>query len=307
MRRWFPAIAASLVFHLLLLLIPASLPEASETPPVLRLVLRNIETPVRERSEKSERTAPAASQPSPPPMGNAKEAVMSEVLETSGTPELTAELPVPEIQEKPPVPEIAKKPLVPEVPKIRPVPLQKKTTPAVVPPALEKPIPKQKLLPQPPRKVQKEHGPVQKAGKKNLPPPKRRPVPEKVQAAPPLSARAPGVSLPSKTPTAGGGEERKVSNSPSPGKAAEPVDGETLSIVKRVVPVYPLFSRKRGEEGKAVILVTLQSGRVTDAEVERSSGSTRLDAAALRAARQWVFSDNVTVRARIPFLFRLDT
>ncbi|GAB1400358.1 hypothetical protein MASR1M66_18130 [Aminivibrio sp.] len=85
------------------------------------------------------------------------------------------------------------------------------------------------------------------------------------------------------------------------------MDGETLSIVKRVVPVYPLFSRKRGEEGKAVILVTLQSGRVTDAEVERSSGSTRLDAAALRAARQWVFSDNVTVRARIPFLFRLDT
>ncbi len=88
---------------------------------------------------------------------------------------------------------------------------------------------------------------------------------------------------------------------------AEPVDGESLSIVKRVVPVYPLFSRKRGEEGKAVILVTIQSGRVRDAEVERSSGSTRLDAAALKAATTWVFSENVTVRARMPFLFQLDT
>lgn len=83
------------------------------------------------------------------------------------------------------------------------------------------------------------------------------------------------------------------------------MDGESLSIVKRVVPVYPLFSRKRGEEGKAVILVTIQSGRVTDAEVEGSSGSSRLDAAALRAARLWVFREKVTVRARIPFLFQL--
>ena len=84
------------------------------------------------------------------------------------------------------------------------------------------------------------------------------------------------------------------------------MNGETLSIVKRVVPVYPLFSRKRGEEGKTVILLTIKSGRVTDAEVERSSGSTRLDAAALRAAKIWVFSGNVSVRARIPFLFQLE-
>ena len=84
------------------------------------------------------------------------------------------------------------------------------------------------------------------------------------------------------------------------------MDGEKLSIVKRILPDYPLFSRKRGEEGKTDILVTIESGRVTDAEVERSSGSTRLDGAALRAARLWVFSGNVTARARIPFLFQLE-
>ncbi|GAB1486665.1 hypothetical protein MASR2M79_17160 [Aminivibrio sp.] len=282
MRRWFPAIAASLVFHLLLLLIPASLPEASETPPVLRLVLRNIETPVRERSEKSERTAPAASQPSPPPMGNAKEAVMSEVLENIRYTRADSRTPCSREQENH-LARDSQKTSRAEVPKSGLSLFKRKLPLQWLRQRLENQFPNKKLLPQPPRKVQKEHGPVQKAGKKNLPPPKRRPVPEKVQAAPPLSARPLWGFAPSRLQLPGAAKKEKFQTLLLQERRQNPWT-ETLSIVKRVVPVYPLFSRKRGEEGKAVILVTLQSGRVTDAEVERSSGSTRLDAAALRAA-----------------------
>ena len=250
MRRWFPAIAASLIFHLLLLLLPASVPEASEAPPVLHLVLRHIETPAGETSINSETAAPAASQPGPQ------------------TPQLPKESAPSEVQEKTSAP---------------------------------------KPLPPVPQKVQKEPAPVQKSARKKVPPPKKEPAPVKAPpAAPSLSSGTPGVSPPPETPAAGEDQNRTIPTPPSPGRAAEPVDGEKLSIVKRIVPDYPLFSRKRGEEGKTDILVTIESGRVTDAEIERSSGSTRLDAAALRAAKIWVFSGNVTVRARIPFLFQLE-
>lgn len=316
MRRWFPAIAASLIFHLLLLLLPASVPEASEPPAPLRLVLRHLEKPKTEAIVNSETTAPAPSQPGPQPPKISTDSAPTEVQEEPGTPESAATTPVaeipkvisvPESQKKSSLPEMAEEPLVPEAPEISPVPLQKKITTTAAPAAVEKPVLQPKTPPPAPRKVQKEHTPVQKAARKKVPPPKKEPAPEKASpAAPSISAGTPGVSPPPEIPAAGEGKSRKISSLPSPGRAAEPVDSEKLSIVKRAVPLYPLFSRKRGEEGVAVILVTIESGRVIDAEVMTSSGSTRLDAAALRAARLWVFRGNVTVRARIPFLFQLE-
>ena len=53
------------------------------------------------------------------------------------------------------------------------------------------------------------------------------------------------------------------------------------------------------------IIITIENGGVTKAEVEASSGYERLDASALRAVRQWRFDSPGTVRARVPFAFRL--
>ncbi|GAB1428291.1 hypothetical protein MASR2M17_17210 [Aminivibrio sp.] len=49
--------------------------------------------------------------------------------------------------------------------------------------------------------------------------------------------------------------------------------------------------------------MTIQSGRVTGAEVEHS-GSTRLDAAS-RPPKLWVFSENVMVSGEDPLFFQL--
>lgn len=84
-----------------------------------------------------------------------------------------------------------------------------------------------------------------------------------------------------------------------------PVEVSSLKIIKEVVPDYPAFSRKRGEEGEARIIVTIKDGAVTAAEIYKSSGSQRLDQSALRAARQWRFAAAGDARAVIPFIFSL--
>ena len=89
------------------------------------------------------------------------------------------------------------------------------------------------------------------------------------------------------------------------GGTGETVDVGTLVVTKKVLPDYPSFSRKRREEGTVKIIITIENGGVTKAEVEASSGYERLDASALRAVRQWRFDSPGTVRARVPFAFRL--
>ncbi len=82
-------------------------------------------------------------------------------------------------------------------------------------------------------------------------------------------------------------------------------DVSSLTVLYKVLPEYPLFSRKRGEEGTSVIIAALNDGTVTAAEVEHSSGFERLDTAALRAIKKWRFKENGALRVRIPFVFSL--
>lgn len=97
------------------------------------------------------------------------------------------------------------------------------------------------------------------------------------------------------------------SSTSSPGAGnGELVNIDTLTITKKVLPDYPAFSRKRREEGTVKILITIESGSVTEAKVESSSGSERLDSSALRAVRQWRFEHSGKVRARVPITFKLD-
>lgn len=80
---------------------------------------------------------------------------------------------------------------------------------------------------------------------------------------------------------------------------------ESLQIVKKVTPDYPPFSRKRGEEGQVTIIITIENGVVTNAEIEKSSGFDRLDRSAVCAVKKWVFSYTGRIKARLPVNFKL--
>jgi len=79
-----------------------------------------------------------------------------------------------------------------------------------------------------------------------------------------------------------------------------------------VEPVYPELARKAEIEGKVVVKVLVDiDGKVIDAVIIKSSKNAELDRAALKAARQWIFSPAkqrdryVRVWVVIPFDFKL--
>lgn len=95
-----------------------------------------------------------------------------------------------------------------------------------------------------------------------------------------------------------------ASQVPSPVPAG-PIEASMLKILKQVAPDYPTFSRKRGEEGKVRVIVSIRGGAVMETEIYESSGYPRLDQSALRAARSWRFSEAEELRVIIPFIFSL--
>ena len=82
-------------------------------------------------------------------------------------------------------------------------------------------------------------------------------------------------------------------------------DFSALTVIHKVIPDYPAFSRKRREEGTVTIIASLADGAVTAAEVENGSGFERLDTAALRAVKGWRFAHDGKIRVRIPFAFKI--
>lgn len=102
--------------------------------------------------------------------------------------------------------------------------------------------------------------------------------------------------------------------SPQPA-AAGPVSVSDLAakMVSARPPRYPVESRRRREQGTVYLLVLLGlDGRVAEISLSRSSGSARLDKAALEAVRKWRWSptlqgdEPVMVRGivDIPFVLR---
>lgn len=105
---------------------------------------------------------------------------------------------------------------------------------------------------------------------------------------PPGSGRAPGDAVRS-----GAGQQNAV------------VSVSELAVKKRVKPVYPLASRKRGESGTAVLIISIDGGRVTSVSIERSSGHKALDEAAVTAVKKWEFAAAGRIKARVPITFSL--
>ena len=84
------------------------------------------------------------------------------------------------------------------------------------------------------------------------------------------------------------------------------VELNTIEVLRKIVPNYSTFSRKRKEEGTVNIIARVTDGRVVSTEVESSSGYPRLDESALRAVSQWMFKNRGTIRVRVPINFKLN-
>ena len=161
-------------------------------------------------------------------------------------------------------------------------------------PALPEPQPRVPTLPQPVAKPKPVAMPL---------PLSRQPVAEPVAVVPaessPVPAGAPVATSAAAVPAGGGAlvEAR--------------FDADYL---QNPAPVYPSLSRRMGEEGRVLLRAyVLPSGHPESVELRQSSGSARLDEAALAAVRKWRFvparrgGEAVAAWVLVPITFRLES
>jgi protein TonB len=86
------------------------------------------------------------------------------------------------------------------------------------------------------------------------------------------------------------------------------------SIVRSFQPAYPLVSRARDEEGTVIVKILITPfGTAGDVQVEKSSGFSRLDDAAVKAVRDWKFapakrgSQAISMWVSVPVKFVLNS
>ena len=197
------------------------------------------------------------------------------------------------------VPDLAPKADVRPIMKIRLATVEKKSAPAAESVKKEAPVqknavPKKEVVPK--KEPQRKADPAKAV--KTLA--EKKPVQDQSMADTAVS-RA-GAPINSNVGAAPADTSQETRPQPQPEMVLE-ID--SLEVVKKVLPDYSSFSRKRKEEGTVKIIATVTNGRVADAEVESSSGYPRLDESALRAVKQWLFKSSGTVRVRVPVTFRL--
>lgn len=153
-------------------------------------------------------------------------------------------------------------------------------------------------------------------------PPKTVPVVKKQVAPPPVpvvnTTPSPNaVTAPPAPPTPPAPVEPAppaVSAPPAPAAPAIPKTVTSgIEYLQPPQPEYPAVSRRMGEEGKAVLRVLVSDkGRPERVEVQKSSGSARLDEAARQAVMRAVFKPfiedgkAVPAYAIVPIRFQLD-
>lgn len=146
--------------------------------------------------------------------------------------------------------------------------------------------------------------------------PRPRPVESKPQPRPqPAPTPTPVLAMPAESP-APAVEAAVVKAPPPPPAPPAPVtvsqprfDADYLS---NPAPAYPAISRRLGEEGKVVLRVQVEpAGHPSQVELKSSSGSPRLDQAALDAVRRWKFiparrgDEAVAAWVLVPVVFNL--
>lgn len=82
-----------------------------------------------------------------------------------------------------------------------------------------------------------------------------------------------------------------------------------VTLLHRVDPLYPAGAERAGEQGTVLLQVLIDaSGQVLNVNVIQSSGFSELDAAALKAVKQWHFAPLAANAAvRVPIKFELNS
>ncbi|MEX2164491.1 MAG: energy transducer TonB [Sulfuricaulis sp.] len=119
------------------------------------------------------------------------------------------------------------------------------------------------------------------------------PEPAPAEATPANAAPEPMIALPSAS-TAKASEQASAETRPVD-DALAPESSITLprfnaDYLNNPPPVYPTLSRRLGEQGRVMLRALVRAdGQPAEIRINRSSGFSRLDRAALEAVRQWRF------------------
>lgn len=182
-----------------------------------------------------------------------------------------------------------------------------------------KPEPPEPRRPVVTTKVAKPREPIRPVAKPK--PVKPKPVkPKSIQPAEPaldppvrLAAHHSVSTLAPPSSMAGGGGLRDgavsgVSASREAGGAPSTTEAKLRPLPGNPQPRYPSLARRRGEEGRVLLRLTVNAtGQVEAVSVARSSGYELLDQEAQRTVARWRFQSPPTERmvAQIPITFRL--
>jgi periplasmic protein TonB len=159
--------------------------------------------------------------------------------------------------------------------------------------------------------------PVPKPEPKPIPKPKVKPKVEPKPTPMPVTEAPSQIAAPAPDPTP------PAPAQPTPPPAAPAIGKPTMDLAapKNVAhlscniaqPEYPAMARRRGETGTATVRLTVGlSGKIENVALQKSSGSSRLDDAALEAVRGSAcspYKENgqaIRASATVPFVFSLD-
>jgi protein TonB len=185
--------------------------------------------------------------------------------------------------------------------------------PAPTPPQPQPTPPAPQPEPKPAPKVTPKPTPVVKKAAPPKPTPK--PAPEPTEKSISTPAPPPVVAAPSAPEPQVAAAPAAPPAPPAPPAPAAPAPPKTVSGVEYVQPPqpdYPPIAKRMGEEGKVMLRVLVsEHGRPEKVDVQKSSGSARLDEAARQAALRAVFKPHledgrpVAVYALIPINFSI--
>ena len=130
--------------------------------------------------------------------------------------------------------------------------------------------------------------PVKATNPSTSPPPTPQPQPPALQPSPNQTATNPNAQLTTTPATASATitATSPAANSPTPAKVELPT--HVAAYLQNPKPDYPALSVRRGEQGQVVLNVLIGvDGKAQKAEIAKTSGFERLDAAALATVQRW--------------------
>lgn len=259
--------------------------------------------------------APAAPAPAPAQAAKPEPAAIAEVPPQVEVPPPPVEVAQPQVEAPPPVealpPPVEAPP--PEVEAPKPEKVEKPRETKAAKKTHVRPQRRVAQKPPPPHPVRKTEPPPLADAPPAPPAPVEKPMPAPAVAMTPSPADA--VARDDPAPP-----ERPATGAPGIEAASRVASAAPLSAprfdaayLRNPPPEYPRASRRLGEQGRVVLRVRVEAdGRPSRLEVQHSSGSPRLDDAALDAVRRWSFvaarrgDEKVAAWVLVPMEFRLN-